>query len=577
MKVQVIEKKKGRIDRTTGEIIKGNLRVCAYARVSTEKEEQLNSYNSQLKYYEEKIKSNSDWLYVGIYADEGITGTLGYKRDGFMKMMQDASQNKFDMIITKSISRFGRNTVDTLKYVRALKEKGIAIYFEEERINTLEISGEIMLTVLGAMAQQESENISSHVKLGLQMKLKRGELIGYNGCLGYVYDKESKQISVNYEEAEIVRYIFERYCQGVGCTTIAKELTSMKYTTPTGKEKWHESTIRGILKNEKYKGDVLQGKTYTTDPISHRRVVNMGEENMYYMQEHHEPIISERMFNQVQEILQKRGGVRGSGRRKGNFSRKYPFSSRLYCGFCGSLLTRRNWHSGTKNSITVCHCMEFVKHGKENCPHCKAIKESIIEEAFTQSYKLLCDSNKELIQTFLNEMEEIIQEESNESSIKRLEEQKQILKEKIDKLIDLNLNGTISTETLQEKKAKLQNKINKITKEQEHLQLEIEDSMSLNQGLNKFKTLFKDNEIMPNFDKDVFELMIEKVMIGEKDSKGKINPRVITFSLKSGNEIKCEEDRNSVTQKISEAQNNKNQQSSYEASENYLQKMSEPR
>lgn len=576
MKVQVIEKKKGRIDRTTGEIIKGNLRVCAYARVSTEKEEQLNSYNSQLKYYEEKIKSNNDWLYVGIYADEGITGTLDYKRDGFMKMMQDATQNKFDMIITKSISRFGRNTVDTLKYVRALKEKGIAIYFEEERINTLEISGEIMLTVLSAMAQQESENISSHVKLGLQMKLKRGELIGYNGCLGYVYDKETKQISVNYEEAEIVRYIFERYCQGVGCTTIAKELTSMKYTTPTGKKKWHESTIRGILKNEKYKGDVLQGKTYTTDPISHRRVVNMGEENMYYMQEHHEPIISERMFNQVQEILQKRGGVRGSGRRKGNFSRKYPFSSRLYCGFCGSLLTRRNWHSGTKNSITVWHCMEFVKHGKENCPHCKAIKESIIEEAFTQSYKLLCDSNKELIQTFLNEMEEIIQEESNESSIIRLEEQKQNLKEKIDKLIDLNLNGTISTQTLQEKKAKLQNKINKITKEQEHLQLEIEDSMSLNQGLNKFKTLFKDNEIMPNFNKDVFELMIEKVIIGEKDSKGKINPRVITFILKSGNEIKCEDNKDSVVKENLTTEEDKNQQSSYEASENYLQKVSEP-
>ena len=576
MKVQVIEKKKGRIDRTTGEIIKGNLRVCAYARVSTEKEEQLNSYNSQLKYYEEKIKSNSDWLYVGIYADEGITGTLDYKRDGFMKMMQDATQNKFDMIITKSISRFGRNTVDTLKYVRALKEKGIAIYFEEERINTLEISGEIMLTVLSAMAQQESENISSHVKLGLQMKLKRGELIGYNGCLGYVYDKESKQISVNYEEAEIVRYIFERYCQGVGCTTIAKELTTMKYRTPTGKKKWHESTIRGILKNEKYKGDVLQGKTYTTDPISHRRVVNMGEENMYYMQEHHEPIISERMFNQVQEILQKRGGVRGFGRRKGNFSRKYPFSSRLYCGFCDSLLTRRNWHSGTKNSIIVWHCMEFVKHGKENCPHCKAIKESIIEEAFTQSYKLLCDSNKELIQTFLNEMEEIIQEESNESSIKRLEEQKKILKEKIDKLIDLNLDGTISTEILQEKKARLQNKINKIQKEQEHLQLEIEDSMSLNQGLNKFKTLFKDNEIMPNFDKDVFELIIEKVIIGEKDSKGKINPRVITFILKSGNKIKYEEDKNSTAEKNSVVENDKSQQSSYEVSENYLQKVSEP-
>ena len=189
------------------------------------------------------------------------------------------------------------------------------------------------------------------------------------------------------------------------------------------------------------------------------------------------------------------------------------------------------------------------------------MKESIIEEAFTESYKLLCNNNKELIQTFLNEMEDIIQEESDESSIKRLEEEKQILKEKIDKLIDLNLNETISLETLQEKKAKLQNKINKIDKEQEHLQLKIEDGVSLNQGLKKFKTLFKDNEIMPKFDKDIFELMIEKVIIGEKEANGKVNPRVITFILKSGNEIKCED--------------NKNQQSSYEVSKNYLQKVNE--
>lgn len=205
--------------------------------------------------------------------------------------------------------------------------------------------------------------------------------------------------------------------------------------------------------------------------------------------------------------------------------------------------------------------MEYVKHGKENCPYCKAMKESIIEEAFIESYKLLCNNNKQLIQTFLDEMEEIIQEESNKSSIKRLDEEKQILKEKIDKLIDLNLNGTISIETLREKKAKLQNKINKIEKEQEHLQLELEDGVSLNQGLNKFKTLFKNNEIMSEFDKDVFELMIEKVIIGEMGADKKANPRVITFILKSGNEIKCED--------------NKNQQASYEDSENYLQETSD--
>ena len=168
MKVQVIEKKKGRIDRTTGEIIK------RYARVSTEKEEQLNSYNSQLKYYEKKIKSNSNWGYVGIYADEWITGTLDYKRDGFMKMMQDATQNKFDMIITKSISRFGRNTVDTLKYVRALKEKGIAIYFEEERINTLEISGEIMLSIkCNGTARKRKYFFTCKIRLADETKKRR--------------------------------------------------------------------------------------------------------------------------------------------------------------------------------------------------------------------------------------------------------------------------------------------------------------------------------------------------------------------------------------------------------------------
>ena len=163
-----------------------------------------------------------------------------------MKMMQDATNNKFNMILTKSISRFARNTLDTLKYVRMLKEKNVAILFEEENINTGSGQGELVLTLLSAMAQQESENISSHVLLGLKMKKDRGELIGYNGCYGYNYNLETKEITINEEEASIVRYMFKRYVEGVGCTTIAKELTNMKYKTPTGKKKWHESTIREV-------------------------------------------------------------------------------------------------------------------------------------------------------------------------------------------------------------------------------------------------------------------------------------------------------------------------------------------
>ena len=238
MEIQVIEKTNGRINRVTGTTIKERLRVCAYCRVSTDNEEQLNSYQSQLKYYDEKINSKSEWQFAGIYADEAISGTLDFKRTNFMKMIADSMEGKIDMILTKSISRFARNTLDTLKYVRMLKKKNVAILFEEENINTGSGQGELVLTLLSAMAQQESENISSHVLLGLKMKKDRGELIGYNGCYGYNYNLETKEITINEEEANIVRYMFERYVEGVGSSTIAKELTAKGIKTPKGAIKW---------------------------------------------------------------------------------------------------------------------------------------------------------------------------------------------------------------------------------------------------------------------------------------------------------------------------------------------------
>jgi site-specific DNA recombinase len=266
MEVQVIEKIQGRIDRATGLKINTRLRVAAYARVSTDSEDQLNSLESQVKYYNEKINKNNEWLFVEVYADESISGTQDYKHSNFMRMIQDSLNGKIDLILTKSISRFARNTLDTLKYVRMLKEKNVAILFEEENINTLEMAGELLLTILSSVAQQESETISSHVKLGLKMKQQRGELIGYNGCLGYTYNKESKSISVNEEEAEIVKYIFSRYAQGVGSSIIAKELTNMKYQTPKGKSKIkrvennkNEVTINVVKENLEIKWEKEDG------------------------------------------------------------------------------------------------------------------------------------------------------------------------------------------------------------------------------------------------------------------------------------------------------------------------------
>lgn len=274
-------------------------KVCAYARVSTDSEEQLTSYESQIEHYSTQIKSNPNWEFAGIYADEGISGTQVKKRTEFQRMINDALNGKIDIIIAKSISRFARNTVDTLKYVRMLKEHNIAVFFEEEGINTLEMSGELLLSILSSVAQQESENTSTHVKLGLKMKKERGELIGFGGCLGYTYNPEDKTLTINAQEAEVVKLIYEKYLEGYGAESISRQLTKMGIKTPKGKDVWCETTVRKILKNEKYKGDVLQGKTFTIDPISHKRLSNMGEEDKYYISNHHEPIIDEETFEKV--------------------------------------------------------------------------------------------------------------------------------------------------------------------------------------------------------------------------------------------------------------------------------------
>ena len=253
--------------------------VAAYCRVSTDSEDRLNSYKSQVSYYSDLIQKNVEWVLADIYADEAITGTQVTKREDFQLMINDCMNGDIDMVITKSISRFARNTLDTLKYVRKLKERDIAVYFEDEKINTLTMDGELLLVVLSSVAQQEVENISANVKKGLKMKMQRGELVGFQGCLGYDYHPEDKSISINEKEAEIVRYIFQRYVEGAGGSIISRELENLGYKTKRGTPTWAETTVLGIIKNEKYKGDILMGKTFTLDPISKRRLENFGEED----------------------------------------------------------------------------------------------------------------------------------------------------------------------------------------------------------------------------------------------------------------------------------------------------------
>ena len=542
MKVNVIKKINGRVNRDTGTLLYENLKVAAYCRVSTDSEDQLNSYQAQKAYYNEKIRENSKWNFVGIYADEGISGTQDYKRTDFLRMISDATDKKIDLILTKSISRFARNTLDTLKYVRLLKEKNVGIIFEEENINTLEMSGELLLTILSSVAQQESENISEHVKLGLKMRKEKGELVGFNNCLGYEYDRDTKTMLIKEDEAEIVRYIFDRYCSGIGCKTIARELTAQKHKTPKGLDVWAESTVMGIIKNEKYKGDVLMGKTFTTDPITKKRVTNRGEEDKYYITEHHIGIISDETYKKAHEILKKRSDVRETGRRKGNYSKKYPLSSKLYCGFCGTVLTRRNMNSGSKTSKCIWQCMKAVKMGKEYCEESKIIREDVIEQAFVDSYRLLASNNKNIVNKFLNRVEGVISQSSLQNEENKLEKQIELQRAKIDKLLELLTENIIDKITFTERKIAIDKKIEKLKNDLMHIRLEEEDKQNINTGIEKLKKFFESDIAFDTFDKDIFEATVKFAIIGEIDENNNENPYIIRFVLKNGSNYDRNED-----------------------------------
>lgn len=528
--VQIIEKAKGRIDRNNGKILNGPIRVAAYARVSTDMEDQKNSYQSQLQYYTDKINSNPKWIPTEVYADEAISGTQDYKRSDFMRMTNDALNGEFDLLLTKSISRFARNTVDTLSYVRKLKEKNIAILFEEENINTLEMSGELLLTILSSVAQQESETISSHVKLGL--KMQRGELVGFHGCYGYDYDKVTKTLSVNEEEKKVIQYIFGRYTQGAGTTMIAKELTQAGVPTRRGNPVWCETVVRKIIQNEKYKGDLLQGKIFTVDPISHRRLENMGEEQKYFIENNHEAIIDDETWEKAQQILAKRNSNYNKGTRNGPFRRMYAFSVITYCAFCGRLITRKNWTSSSK-SKKAWYCSTAIKQGRKYCKDSKPIPEDVIEKCFLDAYRVLCADKATIIRNFMEKAEPIFEENNSQEEMEKLNIKEHDLKEKLKKLLDLKLDNLITEEAFKEKKYELERKLKNIEKIKENKAGNIKQEDKLKEKIEEIKELLKNNEIITEFDREVFDILVGKVIIGETYENGERNPYVISFVLKN--------------------------------------------
>lgn len=527
---------KNNIKNSVKKVIK---KVCAYCRVSTDSEEQQTSYNSQIKHYSEQIKSNPEWEFVGIYADEGISGTQVKKRTEFMRMIDDALNGKIDIIIAKSISRFARNTLDTLKYVRLLREHNVDVYFEKENIHTLELDSEMFLTLYSAFAQAESESTSLNVKMGMRAKMKRGEMNGIARIFGYVWNKETKELEINEEQAKIVREVFNLYVNGKGTQTIARILNNKGILTYTGK-RWTNSRVRNMIINEKYVGDFIGQKWYIENPISHRAVQNLGEKEKYYVKDHHIPIITREVWDKAQEIYKKRSAkvIPNGSKHATNYSKRYPFSSKITCGFCGTTYVRR--HGSTKkDGITPYYWMCYQRvYDKKDCKDSRYIREDVLEDIFIELYNNIIKNKHKTKELLLNTIKNVVNDNDYQKDFNELEQEKKILQDKLLKLVDMRLDDNISKEVYDLKEEEIKTRISHLEDRKKELQRLNEESKNIASKINEIEKIVNIPCVLTEFDENTFENFVERIVVGEITENGEKNPNVIRFILKTGMEFK---------------------------------------
>ncbi len=365
------------------------LRVAAYCRVSTDSEDQLESYKAQVSHYSEAIAKNPRWRFVDIYADEGITGTQDKKRKEFMRMIKDCQKGKIDLILTKSVARFARNTVDSLKYVRQLKALGIGVFFEEQNLDSLKADSEMLIGFHSVIAQAESENISANVRWGIQQRMKTGTFAFRYNILGYRKGNDG-QPEIVPEEAEVVRTIFKLYTYGKSLDQIKEYLEAEKIQTKQGKLVWSKAIIQSMLMNERYTGDMLLQKTYTENPISKKVKKNRGEMAKYLIVNNHPAIIDKDTFKHVQMEIAKRSNKRVTSDKsitgKGKYTGKYVLSNLLICGECGSPYRRITWvRNGEK--IRVWRCLSRIEHGTKFCTHSLSVEETKLNNAINRAMR----------------------------------------------------------------------------------------------------------------------------------------------------------------------------------------------
>lgn len=501
---------------------KKKIRVAAYCRVSTDSDEQMISLDAQKVHYESYIKLNDEWEYAGLYYDEGISGTKVDARSGLLSMLSDCEEGRIDLIITKSISRFARNTTDCLEMVRKLIDLGIYIIFEKEKIHTGSMESELMLSILAGLAESESVSISQNSKWSIRKRFEKGTfIISYPP---YGYDNADGEMVIVPEQAEIVKEIFASCLAGNGTYTIAKSLNDRGIPTKKG-GKWHGSTINGILTNEKYTGNVIFQKTYTDS--SFRRHTNYGEQDMFLCADHHEAIVSHEDFDKVREILDRRAMEKGNGSNTSRYQRRYAFSGKIKCGNCGSSFKRRQ-HYKPSGDYVAWTCDTHLRD-KDACSMLY-IKDEAIKAAFATMMNKLIFGNQEILKPLMRSLRGM----DDKDRLIQINVMGRKIEENADKkqtLATLMAQGLLDAAVYNSASHNLMVEEQELKDRKEELMNNIGGDKTKVRELQALMDFTSKGEMLTEFDEELFTAFVENIIVQSREE--------ITFRLKCG--LKLEE------------------------------------
>lgn len=483
------------------------LKVAAYARVSTSREDQLISLESQKNHYEKYIKTKPNWEYAGLYFDEGISGTHIEKRNGLLRLLQDCERGKIDYIIVKSISRFSRNTVDSIEIIRSLCEKGIYIFFEKENIDTGKMDSELLLSIFSSLAESESKSISENNKWGIQKRYQNGTFkIGYPP---YGYNNVDGCMVINEKQAEIVRLIFSEVLLGKSPGLIAKELNEKRISSKRGK-KWSSSVIHGMIRNEKYTGDVIFQKTYTDENFN--RHINNGERNQYYAKDHHEPIISHEIYEKANNIIEKNGKEKGVEKYTGKYNNRYTLSGKIICNECGA-----TWKRVKLSNYYGFTCNTHVKN-KDLCSM-KTIPEDSVKSAFSTMINKLSMAREFILLPF----EKMMRKCNSQEKADRLDELEILIEkneERRNQIIDFFTKGLIDPVIYSEELMKLEEENAVFVNERNLIRETLSGSYEKQRALENILKYTATKKVITKFDDDLFIEHVEHIVVYDRTEIG---------------------------------------------------------